>query len=43
MLRLAPMTALARCVCEIEGMAEGQLRAVSASFFLAQLSDGRDP
>ena len=29
MLRLAPMIALARCVCEIDGMAEGQLRAVS--------------
>jgi len=30
MLRLAPMTALARCVCEIDGMAEGQLWAVHA-------------
>ena len=26
-LRLAPMTALARCVCEIDGMAEGQVWA----------------
>ena len=29
MLRLAPMTALARCVCEIDGMAEGQVWAAS--------------
>jgi hypothetical protein len=28
-LRLAPMTALARCVCEIDGMAEGQVWAAS--------------
>jgi hypothetical protein len=28
MLRLAPMTALARCVCEIDGMAELLVRAV---------------
>jgi hypothetical protein len=29
MLHLAPMTALVRCVREIDGMAEGQLRAES--------------
>jgi hypothetical protein len=30
MLHLAPMTALVRCVCEIDGMAERQLWAVHA-------------
>jgi hypothetical protein len=31
MLHFAPMTALVRCVCEIDGMAEGQVWAVCAA------------
>lgn len=42
MLHLAPMTALVRCVCEIDGMAERQLWAgsvVGCRLGLRQLSD----